>query len=441
MDLAHIKEAFDRVSKKQKVSESKTLQAVDSAIAELQCSIQKLSRIPAPGSGSGNGGSGGGDDDDDDVDDDDDDDDADPRSDQIRPQSVRQVLEEIHGRLTDQSPSLQEVAAAQKDLHLALGKYGKLLEKSFCTDMARACWDVDWPEKKICEVIALHFYRQGMFDLGDSLVEESLRRDPPRRSDDAEREKIEGDRIADSALLKAPFLEMYKILEGIRARNLDLALEWAESNREYLAQKGSCFEFDLHRLQFLQLLHKGLRPEALKYARERFGRFSPRHMADIQRLMCCLLWAGRLESCPYSGTFWTYPEMWEEIGKKFAREACSLLGEAYESPLKITLSAGSSALPTLLKMATVLSASKKQEWQQLKQLPIEIELGNEFQFHSIFACPVSKDQSSADNPPMLMPCCHVLCKQTLQKLAKNRSFKCPYCPTEVTMNQCKPVYF
>ena len=34
----------------------------------------------------------------------------------------------------------------------------------------------------------------------------------------------------------------------------------------------------------------------------------------------------------------------------------------------------------------------------------------EFVFHSIFACPVSKDQSTDTNPPMLLPCGHVLCQ-------------------------------
>ncbi|KAL5079346.1 hypothetical protein RYX36_007767, partial [Vicia faba] len=51
---------------------------------------------------------------------------------------------------------------------------------------------------------------------------------------------------------------------------------------------------------------------------------------------------------------------------------------------------------------------KKQEWQTTNQLPVPIEMDEEFQFHSIFVCPVSKEQASEDNPPMLMSCGHVL---------------------------------
>ena len=40
----------------------------------------------------------------------------------------------------------------------------------------------------------------------------------------------------------------------------------------------------------------------------------------------------------------------------------------------------------------------------MTQLPVEVELGREFTFHSVFACPVARDQSTPDNPPMILPC-------------------------------------
>jgi hypothetical protein len=68
---------------------------------------------------------------------------------------------------------------------------------------------------------------------------------------------------------------------------------------------------------------------------------------------------------------------------------------------------GKQALPMLLKLASVM-VNKKHEWHAMRQLPVEIELNKAFQFHSVFACPVSRDQSTAENPPMLLPCGHVL---------------------------------
>ena len=51
-------------------------------------------------------------------------------------------------------------------------------------------------------------------------------------------------------------------------------------------------------------------------------------------------------------------------------------------------------------------------------MQIEIPLPFENRYHSIFACPVSKEQSTDQNPPMMMGCGHVITKDSLQKLSK-----------------------
>jgi hypothetical protein len=123
--------------------------------------------------------------------------------------------------------------------------------------------------------------------------------------------------------------------------------------------------------------------------------------------------------------------------------------QAQDSPLLVATAAGAAALPTLLKLASVVSqahqelASHGGAEGQARQLPVEVPLGREFVFHSIFACPVSREQSTPDNPPMILPCGHCMCRQSIAKIARSpsRAFKCPYCPVEAMLHQCLELHF
>lgn len=73
-------------------------------------------------------------------------------------------------------------------------------------------------------------------------------------------------------------------------------------------------------------------------------------------------------------------------------------------------------------------------------LQVEISLPPSYHFHSIFVCPVSKEQGTDQNPPMMMPCGHVIAQESLDKLSKGAKFKCPYCPGESHPRDAKKVF-
>ncbi|KAL5988539.1 hypothetical protein ACLOJK_036304 [Asimina triloba] len=385
MELSTIKDAFDRISKKQKLSSSKTQEVIDQVGQEIEHALLRMQSSKNAGS----------------------------------PTSQRDILVDLNSKLNDIGP-ISQIEVSQKELNVGLSKYAKLLEKSFIQDISKAYRNVDFDVRTINCIVAAHLYRLGLFDLGNCFVDEA---DEP-----------------EAASLKSPFVEMYQILEAMRSRNVGPALAWAAANRSQLLQNRSALELKLHRLQFVEILQKGSQSEALKYIRTFLAPFASTHMPEIQKLTICLLWAGRLERSPYAD--FLSPLHWEKLSEELTQQFCSLLGQSYESPLSFAVSAGVQGLPTLLKLANVM-ATKKQEWQTMKQLPVPVELGPEFQFHSIFVCPVSRDQGSEENPPMLMPCGHVLCRQSIVKLSKSstRTFKCPYCPLEATVAQCKQLYF
>lgn len=383
MELKTTRDSFDRVTKKQKLASSKSQEVIDQAGHEIEQALSKF------------------------------------QSESVSSDDQKAILTELATKLNEIGPHKQ-LEASQKDLNVSLSKYMKLLERTFNPDLSKAYRHVDFDIHTVNQIIANHFYRQGLFELGDCLATEG--------------------EVPEAATLKSQFMEMFEIIEAMKVKNLEPALKWVSTNREKLKQHGLDLELKLHRLQFVEILRKGNRADALNYARTHLASFASIHMVEFQKLMGCLLWVGRLDISPYPDLM--APAQWDTLAEELARQFCNFLGQSYESPLSVAIAAGVEGLPTLLKLVNVMAA-KKPEWQAMKQLPVPVDLGREFQFHSIFVCPVSRDQASDENPSMLMPCGHVLCKQSIIKLSKgnSRTFKCPYCPAEVSVAQCKQLHF
>ena len=106
--------------------------------------------------------------------------------------------------------------------------------------------------------------------------------------------------------------ELNRILEALRKRNVQPALQWAVTNRSKLNAQKSQLELKLHRLQFLNLLSRGATfSEAVEYARQNFQHLAERHEKDVQALMGCLLYMnnGGLQQSPYArfldNSLWT----------------------------------------------------------------------------------------------------------------------------------------
>eukprot|EP00742_Colponemidia_sp_Colp-10_P004112 GILJ01004388.1.p1 GENE.GILJ01004388.1~~GILJ01004388.1.p1 ORF type:complete len:431 (+),score=49.02 GILJ01004388.1:136-1293(+) len=311
------------------------------------------------------------------------------------------------------------VQAAHKDYHVGLSKYGKAIEKTLNADMTKSFKPVQFDKHTLNEELLQHFLRHGHVEVGQQFAKES--RLPLPEGQDA-------------------FKEMHKVLDSMTRHDLLPALQWVKSNATSLSAKKSPLPFQLHRLQFIHLLTTQPQEVALAYAREQFEPFSTTNLTEIQRLMGSLLFVNRLSTSPYADL--VDARLWTDAIEMFTKECCRLLGLSFSSPLEVTVNAGAKALPTLYKLSTVMQGKK--DWFSQEQMPVELELGREFQFHSIFACPVSREQSTSNNPPMILPCGHVLAKLSLLKISRNNlrlRFKCPTCPSEQTASQARQIFF
>mmetsp|Transcript_28008 Transcript_28008/g.27681 ORF Transcript_28008/g.27681 Transcript_28008/m.27681 type:complete len:99 (+) Transcript_28008:851-1147(+) len=95
-------------------------------------------------------------------------------------------------------------------------------------------------------------------------------------------------------------------------------------------------------------------------------------------------------------------------------------------------------MPEMIQLANITGGNKI--WTQ--PMPTELNLDPKLRFHSIFVCPVSREISTPENPPMLLPCGHMISKQSMERLLSSSSrgkFKCPTCPVEATDRDIRQV--
>ncbi|KAK4539726.1 hypothetical protein LTR36_010379 [Oleoguttula mirabilis] len=263
--------------------------------------------------------------------------------------------------------------------------------------------------------------------------------------------------------LQKRFADMYHTLDALRNQHdLTPAIEWARQHSAELESRGSNLEFELSRLKFVELYTTTTSDKpnpsdqddpdqndeqpafsgplrALAYARAVFPALPPRHTRETSALLASLAFCPALATSPYTHLFHNQ-DAWEAASAAYTREFCSLLGLAERSPLYTAVTAGGIALPTLQKVERILTASRGQ-WSSVNELPVETPLPPGYMFHSIFVCPVSKEQATDDNPPMMLPCGHVLARESLEMHSKGKSrVKCPYCPQECQARDARRVY-
>ncbi|KAJ5157078.1 uncharacterized protein N7482_008178 [Penicillium canariense] len=352
--------------------------------------------------------------------------------------------------------SLNSINDSLKETHSGLNKYTKSLDKLF-KDRPLPSTEHDAlseQEHLINRAIAMHLLREGQFSVAATFLSEIAEKKAfmqNHQSSPASPEQatslLDLDEVP-SPEIRKEFASMYYILSQLKEKkNLLPAIEWSCENREALEARGSNLEFELCRLQFVWLYHGESEPgqnapgnwrAAMAYAKREFHAFIPRYLREVQQLMGAMAFCPNLQDSPYSSIF-NNSTVWDDVAQFFTREFCSLLGLSADSPLYIAATAGAIALPTLLKLQTIMKA-KRTEWTSENELPVEISLPPSYLFHSIFVCPVSKEQATDANPPMMMPCGHVIAEESLKRLSKGSRFKCPYCPSESHMKDARKVF-
>lgn len=283
-------------------------------------------------------------------------------------------------------------------------------------------YDREEHELAISKCILEHLYREGNFEAADALAEELP--------------------LAVEESIREPFAEMHQLARALRDRQVEPTVNWVQTHLEKLEGTGERLLLKLHGLAFIEFLRQKIPAKALAYAKKFIAPFTRAFPAEVQTLMGTLAFAYQLEESPYRRLLGE--DLWEEAEDALVEAYCSVLGLPKESALNLCVNIGTMAWPRISKVLSLMKQRPGVEWNQQEELPVEIPLPPEARFHSIFVCPVLRQQSTDANPPMLLSCGHVISKEAVQRLSKgggNVRFKCPYCPAECTASTAQVVYF
>eukprot|EP01080_Neovahlkampfia_damariscottae_P000962 gene962-9869_t len=309
--------------------------------------------------------------------------------------------------------NFDNIKEEHKKFNSNLTKLGKSLESSFIDEKDNfSKLNSITDDKLLNELILEHFYREGYSSIGNIFEMES--------------------KIQINENYKKSFEEMYLVLDEMKKKNLKQGLEWCKKNGL------KTLEFQFHKLIYIELIKNQEIKNAIIYSRNNFKEFKNENMNEIQHLMGSLTFSKNLKLSPYSDLL--DESIYQNLIESFKKECCSFIGKSFENPFYILITAGSNSLPILLKLLSITKENVLFS-NSNNQMSMELQLDDEFLFHSIFTCPISKELTTKNNPSILLPCCHVLSRKSVDKLLKGSKIKCPYCPMESTKSSLMEIYF
>ncbi|XP_053608910.1 E3 ubiquitin-protein transferase RMND5B [Plodia interpunctella] len=338
-------------------------------------------------------------------------------------QTQAMVVGELASRVKQ---TVFQMSTEHRELHATVSRVGKSIDRHFIADYGSVapkaesfCSDTNRPIME--QAIAQHLYRQGLEEVGDAFVAEA---------------KIAAvERTCTFALLQRCAAAL---MEGDPSQ----ALQWAEQRAQDLVH--SPLPFTLHRMQALKLGREVGVGAAIEYARAVFPGHAERHSRQLQASVCALAWCTPRAPPPPA----VYQHLLDplalgaEAAELFIREACSLLRLAPLSPVAGAVLAGARVLPALHDIRAKMTHPHVIAAWADDELPLEVDLGEDGGgYHSVFACPILRQQASEQNPPMRLLCGHVISRDALNKLAMAAKLKCPYCPMEQAPAEARQIYF
>ncbi|ODN96559.1 hypothetical protein L198_04274 [Cryptococcus wingfieldii CBS 7118] len=338
--------------------------------------------------------------------------------------------------------SKKEVDKGLKGWYGALGNVGKAVDKTFPPTLGVISKAYESPNLFVDEEASValdkavldSLGRRGLWDAVAALEKETSLKFPEEQ--------------------RALASQLQFLTASILSSNLTPALEWCATNQQFLASPPhpSSLPYYLHRAVFQSIADK---KEAIIYARQHMMEYLP--TKPVMKMITSRLYdqfprrSEDIEMADSKGETKVTNPLSDEDATDLAALVSSFRLEFHrlhqwpkEDPLSVAVDLGSTggALMVIEKARRVMGEHLGHV-RQWTDLPMEVPLSASRRYHSVFVCPVSKEQATESNPPKMMTCGHVVASESFDRLLKGgrRDVKCPYCPIETAQSAAQRLYF
>lgn len=313
---------------------------------------------------------------------------------------------------------LKKICHEHRESYVYLSKLSKSIDCAFPSDLELLKSHESSPlnEGVLQEVVHEHLVRTGYYEECE-LLEQHFPISPECRK------------------TKEKFREIHSLTDALAASEVDVAILWLQQHSSELRSELHDLLFSLHRLKIIHALRAGDTFAVFEYLKSISREYIKTHRSEIDQLSGASLFLSQPENTPYQELM--DPEFDQFVVRRLTEEWCRAIGLPRSSGFLTVFAAGSAVLKDLVEIGQVVGSKV---WTE--PLPAELALSSELKFHSIFVCPVSREIATPENPPMLLPCGHLICKSSLERMMSGtvRKVKCPTCPVEVGEEDVRMIF-
>lgn len=261
-----------------------------------------------------------------------------------------------------------------------------------------------WKKKRLDRMLVDHFLRSGYYDSAINLALHS---------------QIESLTNIDL------FLVSRQVEDSLSNRETYRCLSWCHDNKSKLRKIKSTLEVKLRQQEFIELIRKDRRIDAVKHARKHFNGLEEGQNTDLQRVMGLLAFQSDTQIEPYKSLF--DEKRWKSLIDEFRNDNFKLYQLSSTSVFSVALQAGLSSLKT--------PHCYKKEGEKNGDCPVCSDLLNKLASslpcahcsQSRLVCYISGQPLNEHNHPLVLPNGYVYGEQSLKLMSNQNNGKitCP----------------